>query len=144
MPIIVDANCCSKTFASPPHLDFLPITKALFNGNATLVCGGRLQREYSKVTVATRALLKLEQAGLLKILNHEEVDNLEGKLISEAVCLSDDQHIIAVAQISGARLLCSHDHALHSDFQNKKLIDKPRGGVYQDPTHEHLIRTLGR
>lgn len=46
------------------------------------------------------------------------------------LCVSDDEHIIALAQISGARLLYSNDGDLHKDFRNKNLIDNPRGKVY--------------
>lgn len=46
------------------------------------------------------------------------------------MCQSDDTHIIALAQISGARLLFSNDKALHQDFKNKELINNPRGKVY--------------
>lgn len=144
MPTIVDANCCSKAFSSPVDPNFLPVTKALLTGNATLVCGGRLHREYLLVSAATRILLQLDRAGYLQTLNHAAIDALEQQLIEKNSCISDDQHVIALAQLSGARLLCSHDKALHSDFQNKKLIDNPRGAIYQDKSHEHLIRTLGR
>ena len=43
---------------------------------------------------------------------------------------SDDPHIIALAQVSGARLLYSNDKSLQQDFKNKDLINNPRGKVY--------------
>lgn len=43
---------------------------------------------------------------------------------------SNDIHIIALARVSGARLLFSNDTALHKDFRNKDLIDQPRGKVF--------------
>ena len=55
-------------------------------------------------------------------------------------CVSDDPHVIALAQESGARLLCSLDEALHTDFTNPRLINAPRGHVYQNAAHKHLIR----
>ncbi|MYH42126.1 MAG: hypothetical protein F4017_01170 [Acidimicrobiaceae bacterium] len=45
-------------------------------------------------------------------------------------CRSDDHHVIALAQISGARLLFSNDKDLHKDFKNRQLIDQPTGTVY--------------
>ena len=45
-------------------------------------------------------------------------------------CRSDDHHVIALAQISGARMLFSNDGALQQDFKNIKLIDQPPGTVY--------------
>ncbi|MBU0689175.1 MAG: hypothetical protein KJ850_06500 [Gammaproteobacteria bacterium] len=143
MPTIVDANCCSKTFSSPPNPEFMPIVKAIFSGKVTLACGGRLQREYALIKDARSALVKLEQAGRLILLNKDKVDFLEKELIAKNACVSDDQHVIAIAQLSGARLLCSHDHALHTDFQNKSLVDQPRGKIYQHAGHASLIKALG-
>jgi len=37
--------------------------------------------------------------------------------------------IVALAQVSGARLLYSNDRNLQQDFGNKAFIDKPRGKV---------------
>ena len=47
---------------------------------------------------------------------------------------SDDPHVIALAQLSGARLLYSNDAALQRDFRSPQLINSPRGRVYStDP-----------
>ena len=46
------------------------------------------------------------------------------------MCESDDPHIIALAQISGARLLYTNDLALQRDFRKRDLIADPRGKVY--------------
>ena len=42
---------------------------------------------------------------------------------------SDDPHILALAQIGGARLLYSDDQPLHGDFKNAALLDPP-GAIY--------------
>ena len=44
--------------------------------------------------------------------------------------MSNDFHIIALAQLAGARMLYSRDRELHQDFRNSKLVDRPRGKVY--------------
>jgi hypothetical protein len=53
---------------------------------------------------------------------------------------SDDPHIIALAKVSGARLLCSKDQNLHTDFGNRVFIDKPRGNIYQNQSHAKLLK----
>ena len=58
------------------------------------------------------------------------MDKGEEKLLQEEGCRSNDTHVIALAQISGARLLYSNDKDLHVDFKNKRLIDEPRGKIY--------------
>lgn len=69
-------------------------------------------------------------AGIVRRETAGTVDGREEALSREGRCLSNDIHVIALAQISGARLLYSNDMALHKDFRNKRLIDKPRGKVY--------------
>ena len=51
-------------------------------------------------------------------------------LQDEGQCRSDDPHVLALAIVSGARLLYSNDAALQRDFKDKRLIDSPRGKVY--------------
>ena len=71
----------------------------------------------------------------------KEVVNAEESLVvSTGLCVSDDPHIIALARVSGARTLCSNDNNLHTDFKNQRLLSHPRGGVYQNANHGHLLR----
>ena len=65
-------------------------------------------------------------------------------------CISDDPHIIALAQISGARFLYSDEGNLHEDFKNRKLIGNPRGTIYSTKErdsftskHRKLLRRSG-
>ena len=53
---------------------------------------------------------------------------------------SDDPHVIALAQISGARLLYSNDPDLQQDFGDKRLIDSPRGKVYSTRINQEFTR----
>ena len=52
---------------------------------------------------------------------------------------SNDLHVIALARISGARLLYSDDKKLRKDFKNKHLVNSPRGKVYSKEDHQHLL-----
>lgn len=58
------------------------------------------------------------------------VDPRADVLRKEALCRSDDEHVIALAQVSRARLLYANDRALQQDFRDPALIDLPRGSVY--------------
>jgi len=69
-------------------------------------------------------------AGRIRQETPGTVDQREEELGREGRCRSNDMHLIALAQVSGARLLYSNDLALHEDFGNKLLIDRPRGKVY--------------
>ena len=69
-------------------------------------------------------------AGKVRQEATDTVDEREKELNEEGRCHSNDTHVIALAQITGARLLYSNDKDLHEDFGNKRLIDRPRGKVY--------------
>ena len=58
------------------------------------------------------------------------MEERSAKLRNSSACVSDDEHVIALAQVSGARLLFSNDAELHKDFKSKELIVQPRGKVY--------------
>lgn len=47
---------------------------------------------------------------------------------------SNDPHVIALADVSGARILYSNDENLRDDFRNSVLVSSPRGKLY--PTGE--------
>lgn len=84
-------------------------------------------------------------AGRIRILDHAEVDARTSEL--RADCVSNDAHVVALAQISGARLLYSNDGDLHKDFGNKTFIDQPRGRIYSTKEKDALgkrLRTLLR
>jgi hypothetical protein len=53
------------------------------------------------------------------------------------LCTSNDEHVIALARADRqrARVLCTNDQALRTDFKNKTLIDNPRGTIYSPTRH---------
>jgi hypothetical protein len=143
MCLIVDMNIAHRVLKRRDDPDFGPVSEALFvrrKNKARLVYGGRLTREYRKDLEVSRILLQLDRAGAARTVSDRVVDEEEDRLTKAGVCLSDDPHVVALAQVAGVRLLCSHDMNLHADFTNKELLDKPRGKVYQTRKHAPLIR----
>ena len=57
---------------------------------------------------------------------NERAEDLQGSTVLK----SNDPHIIALAQVSGSRLLYSNDSDLQDDFTDGRLINNPRGKVY--------------
>jgi hypothetical protein len=132
--LIVDANILGIFFQSK---DFQPVHKAFREQRWQLSFGGTKQlEEYARVHVAFTLILELQRSGRAFKEDAEEIDKRQK--VNVQLCKSDDPHIIALAQISGARLLCSHDEGLGEDFTNVKLF-KPRGKVYKDASHAHLL-----
>ncbi|MDE0306934.1 MAG: hypothetical protein OXI87_18940 [Albidovulum sp.] len=54
-------------------------------------------------------------------------------MVKSANCESNDQHVLALARISGARLLYTNDQKLMDDFKNTELVSTPKGKVYRTP-----------
>ncbi len=138
MCLIIDANVANKITSG----DFRPVIDWLTGSKTSgrLAYGGRLAQELETQPAFRRLLIELQRAGRVRRLSSCELRAEEDAVISTGACVSNDQHVIALARLSGARTLASEDVKLHRDFKNQKLIDKPRGSVYQNPDHSHLLR----
>jgi vacuolar-type H+-ATPase subunit E/Vma4 len=140
--LIVDANCATLTLSPNPNPDFAPVMQAILDNKATLVLGGCTQREeYTKLATVWRFIIALDRAGKAKKCLDSEVDRFEKALKENGSLKSDDPHILALARVSGARLLCSRDKNLHIDFTSTQILDAPKGKVYQNATHAHLLQS---
>lgn len=141
MCLIIDVNLAFRIFTSAPEADFRPVFDWLHapDKNGCLVFGGKLFEELLNRTASLRYLRALLQAGRAYRIPDAIVQSDEQQITGSGLCKSDDSHGVALARVSGARTLCSHDQMLHQDFRNPKLISKPRGRVYQNATHTHLL-----
>ena len=148
MCAIVDANVVAEVFGRGRPSAGEKFFHWLIDGKGTLVVGGQLRRELNDASNnfkrwAREALL----SGIARDVNDVKVDKRTKQLVADGNCKSNDSHVIALAQLGGARLLYSNDGDLQQDFKNKKLVDKPRGKVYSTledkdftPTHQRLLR----
>ena len=138
MCLIIDANVVHKVFPHPTS-DFAPVHSAVVGGGARIVYGGKLTREYEKMTSFRRYLLRLDQQGRARQVPDAKVDAETARVACAGRCVSDDPHIIALALVGQVRLLCSEDADLETDFTNTALLRKPRGNVYKRAAHAALI-----
>ena len=138
MCAILDANVAWQVFGAERP----PAGRAFFDridsGRVRLVAGGRLRRELDRSEAFREWRRQAELAGRIKLLNDEEVDGTARVLEQRNACRSDDAHVVAAAQVSGARLLYTNDVDLQADFGDKTLIDRPRGKVYSTRIHDDL------
>ena len=129
---------------SPLHrkLIFVPYSNGYMLRTKTVVWSlvGKLSKELFNRIASRRYLRALLQAGRAYQIPDATVQSEEQQVTASGHCRSDDPHVVALARVSGARTLCSHDRALHQDFRNPDLISMPRGRVYQNATHTHLLR----
>lgn len=138
MCAIVDASVASRFFNAPVDPELEPLWKWIEQRNGALAVGGKLLlKEYAEVGNAARLVRNWERAGLAHVVSASEV-KAEANAI-EGRCTSDDAHVVALARLSGARILCSSDKDLHRDFRDPELINAPRGYVYQSAGHQHLL-----
>lgn len=134
MCAIVDANAVGELWDGGGSAAGQGFRRWVEGPNGRLVVGGQLRQELGSSNAA-RWLQELDRADRLTRVDDSRVDRQAARLRSvpasdPSSCRSDDHHVIALAQISGARLLFSNDKDLHKDFKNKQLIDQPTGTVY--------------
>ena len=130
MCAIVDANIASEVFGPnrcPASEKFLEWVN---KGRGRIVVGGKLLEELEKLPGFREWAQNARLAGIVRTTNGDTVNARAKQIGDSGICQSDDPHVIALAQISGARLLYSNDKTLHQDFKRKTLVDGPRGKVY--------------
>ena len=142
MCLIVDTNVATLALCHPAHPEFEPVYRSLFGEGRpeqNLVYGGTLASEYDKSGRISSAVQELLRTGRARREDDKAVD-AETRCIKPQ-CKSNDPHIIALARVSGVRLLCTHDKnsGLMADFKRKALIDKPRGRIYTRRKNSDLL-----
>ncbi|MYB34827.1 MAG: hypothetical protein F4X92_06840 [Gammaproteobacteria bacterium] len=138
MCIIVDANRMGGFLKEPYGEDATPIHKWLKkSGHLIYSTGGSFTDEVGKK--AMQKLMSYAQAGRASVISSKCFENFEKELRSNPEVQSDDHHILALAQYSGARVLFTGDSRLMNDFRNKNLIDNPRGKIYSDCRQATLL-----
>ena len=60
----------------------------------------------------------------------EDVHAYADDLGRRAICRSDDEHVLALAITSGARLLYTNDKLLMDDFRNRNIVAGTPGKIY--------------
>ena len=140
MCAILDANVVGQVFGG----DRPPAGKAFFDwidsGRGRLAIGGRLRRELDRNRAFRAWRVQAALAGRITMLKDEVVDSKADELDRQNACRSDDPHVVAAAQVSGARLLYTNDGDLQADFRDKTLIDRPRGRVYSTRERKYMTR----
>lgn len=131
MPVIVDANVATQVFYARNSTPYWIIWDEIYNNKRNVFhYGGKLTEEYRKTYEVFKIIKILDSAGLAINIPDSKVKPETTRLVSEGNCVSNDQHVLALARVGGARILCSNDRKLIQDFKNKNLINKPRGKVF--------------
>src|SRR5262245_16401779 len=111
MCIIVDANVAHRLAANPCHRDAVPLRDRVENKQLEIASGGRNAEEL-RAAGLRRWLLEQFRSGTVRIYPAALLEAEERRCRQRRKCVSNDHHIIALACVSGARLLYTVDAAL--------------------------------
>lgn len=142
MGAIVDASVVDEVFGSNRTEAGEQFFNWIAAGKGILMVGGKILREFDQTSYKRRGIKRWVRqailAGNVREVQELKINTLTASLWDNRVFKSNDPHVLALAQASGARLLYCNDKTLQQDFKNKKLIDQPRGKVYS--TNEYKDR----
>ena len=130
MCIIIDTNKMPAFLKSPLSEDMKPIHTWLSKrgGSFVYTTYGTYGKELKDFEHKLRSYY---QSGQAKLYTEEQIAPEEKKVREINKHKSNDVHILALARASGARLLCTGDKKLITDFTNTKIIlPKPKGKIY--------------
>ena len=133
MCAILDVNRAHHLLTSSPSKPNDPLTKWVKDGHGRLIVGDKLLDELGKDSNIERWITNLHRMGRIVSLTSKDRRDVKCRteeLRKRSTCRSNDEHIIALAQIKHVRLLVTADRDLQKDFRNRDLIDRPRGKVY--------------
>ena len=140
MCAIIDANVVGEVFGPNPTPAGKEFRAWIIKRSGRLICGGELLEELMGSSDGFRKWAREAlNSGRMKNINKKEVETRTKKIRQESLHSSNDPHILALAQVSGARLLYSDDKKLREDFKNKKLLD-PVGSIYSTLRGRNLTR----
>ena len=111
------------------------------SGKGKLVVGGELRRELSDYRRFIKWLSQARLSGHVVLVADDEVDAETYSLLDSNICKSNDAHVLALAKVSGARLLFTNDQALQSDFRNPQIVSGTRGRIYTTLVRQDVSKT---
>lgn len=129
MCLILDANKYGD-FLNPENKDMQPVRDWIEKKGK--IAYSPTKKFNKELTVKMKSQFQAYiEAGKIKLVNKESVENEQNTLPN---LVSDDPHIIALAQVAKVSLLVSSDKDLHKDF--KKVVG---GSIYQNKSHISLL-----
>ena len=146
MCAIVDNNVVNEVFGGDPLEAGRRFRRWLGSRKGRLVVGGRLLEELRGNRGFREWFQQNELSGRLVQISGEEVDRRERGIRQTNLCASNDEHVLALAIASGARLLYTNDDLLMDDFRNRNIVPGPMGRIYTTrdrkdfrPAHRKLL-----
>ena len=138
MCVIIDASVAFEVFGRKRTPAGTRFRDWLDDGRGQLVVGGRALEELARNRSFVRWLLEARRmSGRVRQIGGARIRQRQDELVRLRVLQSDDEHVVALALVSGARLLYTDDARLQRDFVNPAVVD-PAGGVYTSRPDGHF------
>lgn len=130
MCAIVDASAVSEVFGGKRTDAGREFRDWLDNGRGRLVVGGKVLKELTQNGNFKRWFLEVRRSsGRVRQFRAATVREQEERL-DLGLIRSNDPHVVALALVSGARLLYTNDKRLQRDFTDRQLISGVEGRIY--------------
>lgn len=131
MCAIIDANVTFEVFGSKQTEAGIHFRKWLDSGRGKLVVGGKNLSELTKNGNFIRWLAEARRlGGRVRQIRNETISERQEALVRDGLRKSNDEHVLALALVSGARLLHSNDRKLKNEFRNVETISRPEGKIF--------------
>ena len=138
---IIDANVAAEMFGEAPTPAGAGVRRWVSDGEGRLVSGGLLQRELEQASSEFRQWAFVAQGtAQFQLIADEDLEATVSDFARHPHRVSDDPHVLALASVSGARLLYTNDADLQRDFTNARLIRNPRGKVLSTRVNSNFDR----
>ena len=144
---ILDASVVGEVFGCKRPGAGKEFFEWINNRSGRLVAGGMLLEELDMDSRFKKWRHAASLSGRFIFCSEKKIQTKMETLQSTGTCKSNDLHVLALAQVSGARLLYTNDNSLQQDFRNRKIINDPRGSVYTtakkksfEKSHQNLIK----
>ena len=142
MCAIIDANIVSEVFGNRRPEAGEEFFKWIDSGKGVLVVGGRLNAELLRASARFSKWAQIASlSGRVFREDSNKIDARERQIIRRNQHLSNDPHVLALAQVSGGRLLYTNDRDLQEDFRDPNLINQPRGNIYTTLVNKDFARS---
>ena len=153
MCAIIDASVTFEVFGKKQTEAGKRFRNWLDGGRGRLVVGGKNLEELTRNGNFARWFREERRRGdRVRQPRNEIISERQQALVGDGLPTSDDEHVLALALVSGARLLYSNDRRLKNDFLNTEIVREPEGRVYTThhggrrithftDEHEELLRT---
>lgn len=122
MCVIVD-SCCSHKVLNPSRFPEAEALLEWLRSGGKIAHGGLLTRELCENSGFRRLLLAFTQAGMARRYPDDKISAEEARLKSrDGLKCKNDHHVLALAIVSGARILYSEDENLREVFRDRTVI----------------------